>query len=188
MRDNNQGFDFQAIADSIGKSIRQAGEALSRSAKPAELWTEAGLRHAILVALSDAGKTGHDVMTTIEATHEWRVRPTAAKVYPMLESLLDEQLVSVSVLKDRKVYALTKTGRSAVKSYVEQRASDESSHPREAPAMAWSVPQSELTSASGRLAKTALEVARYGTAEQQKAAAAAIDAARRKLHEILSVS
>lgn len=186
MRENNSGFDFRAALESLGRALRNAGDAMSQSTSPATVWTETGLRRAILAALVDDARTGRDIIATIEATNEWGIKPTAAKVYPLLESLADENVVTASVVKDRKVYALTKAGKAEAAASAAgdgEFASATGSAPR-----TWAGVRSELTTASSRLAKTALDVAQHGSAEQQKAAAAAIDDARRAIHKIMSAS
>lgn len=178
MNDKNNNFDFRALVDNIGDAIRSAGSSMSDSIRPASVWSESGLRNAVLTALSEGPKTGHDVITSIHEANEWGIKPSSAKVYPLLESLLDEQLVSVEMVKDRKRYSLTTSGKAEAKSIPETEGG-------------WTAPQwpglnGELTTASRRLAKVAFDVSQHGTAEQQAAAAAAIDEARLAIHKILS--
>jgi DNA-binding PadR family transcriptional regulator len=178
MNENNKGFDLRAMIDNIGETLRSAGSAASDSMRPAMMWTEAGLRNAVLTALGSGPMTGHDVIESIHASNEWGIKPASAKVYPLLESLLDEQLVSVSIVKDRKVYALTKAGKAA------EKLADTAEATWNAPQ--WPGLRGELTTASRRLARAAFDVSQHGTKEQQAAASAAIDEARRKIHEILA--
>ena len=178
MSNSNQGFDFRAILDGIGETLRSAGGVVSDTMRPATVWSESGLRNAVLTALTDGPKTGHEVISAIHSSNEWGIKPATAKVYPLLESLLDEQLVSVEMVKDRKRYSLTTSGKAAA-----EAVSDTESE--------WAAPQwpglhGELTVASRRLAKVAFDVSQHGTAEQQAAAAAAIDEARSAIHKILS--
>jgi len=89
------------------------------------------------------------------------------------------------VVKDRKVYTLTKAGKAAEKLLVaEETANDETGSGWDI--TQWADPNGNLTTASRRLARAAFDLARHGTKEQQEAAAAAIDEARRKIHEILA--
>lgn len=178
MNEKNQRFDLRSIIDSISDVLRDAGNSASESMQPAKVWSESGLRNAVLVALVDGPKTGHEIISKITELNEWGIKPAAAKVYPLLESLLDEQLVSVKLVKDRKVYTLTKAGKVAAKS------AEGEETPRTAPQ--WPGFNGDLTTASRRLAKAAFDVSQHGTKEQQAAAAEAIDEARRKIHEILA--
>lgn len=186
MRDNTQGFDIQSTLDNIGRMIRSVGESVSETMSPAEILTERGLRKATLSALVDGPKTGHDIIEHIHASSDWGIKPPAARVYPLLESLLDEELVNVAVKKNRKVYTLTEAGTVAATAPSDEAPSDSADG-----APGWSLPQwpgpdNKLTTASSRLAKAAFDLARHGTKEQQDAAAEAIDEARRAIHAMLA--
>ncbi len=178
MSDKNNGFDFRAMFDGIGEAIRSAGTTTFSAANPVAAWSERGLRSAILTALKGGTKTGHDVIAAIHESNEWGFKPATAKVYPLLASLLDEGLVSVSTVEDRKVYELTAEGIIAEAS--QPQSEEDWAAPK------WPGLRGELTTASGRLAKVAFDVSQHGSAEQQAAAAKAIDDARRAIHKILA--
>ncbi len=186
MSSRKNSFDIRPILDSISDTIRSAGDSMSSSMRPAEVWTESGLRTAILRALVSGPKTGHDIIGNIHEANSWGIKPAAAKVYPLLESLLDELLVSVAVVKDRKVYTLTKAGTTAEKLLTDEPMSGEAAAGSGWDMTQWADLNGNLTTASRRLARTAFDVARHGTKEQQEAAAVVIDDARRKLNEILA--
>ena len=178
MSNTRQGFDFRTLVESIGVTVRSVADSVSETVRPAAVLSESGLRTEVLSALKQGDKTGHEVITAIHESNDWGIKPPAAKVYPLLESLLDEKLVSVSLVKDRKVYSLTAEGVAAHES--EQHTA---SH--------WSVPNvpgfdDDLVMASKRLAQVAFDVSRNGTAEQKAAAAKAIDDARRAIHNLLA--
>ena len=177
MSEKSSGPDFRAAIESVIDAFRQVGDSAAEALKPASVLSEEGLRSAVLVALTDGGKTGHEVTSFIEQSNGWGIRPTAAKVYPILERLLDESLVTLTVTKGRKVYSLTDDGVAAAAA---------ETAPSTEPKAVFTGPRGELTEASRRLAKVAFDVSLHGSPEQQVAAAEAIDEARRKLHEILS--
>ena len=186
MAENPQRFDFRSMFDGIGDAIRSASGSVSKSMQPAQVWTESGLKHSILAALVVGPSTGHGIIESIHASNDWGIKPPAARVYPLLESLLDEQLVTVSMVKDRKTYSLTKAGKAAVKTHVDSKPQSGSSS-----SSSWAVPPLDaltgtLATASSRLARVAYDVAQHGSTEQRDAAAVAIDEARRKINEILA--
>lgn len=175
-------FDFNAMAKNLRDNIKSFGGFNPEAVRQSGLLNEEGLRLRILDSLKDGSKTGHDI---VEALAELRVKPTAASVYPLLESLLDEGMVSVVLKKDRKVYSLTDEGKSVLASTPAPEETLE-----DAPDSSW-VPnwvdiRGLVPVASARLAKVSLEVSQFGTKEQQEQAAEAIDDARRRIHEILS--
>lgn len=186
MSERKNSFDIRPILESIGDTIRSAGDSMSTSMRPAEVWSESDLRTAIMRALVSGPKTGHEIIGTIHETNSWGIKPAAAKVYPLLESLLDELMVSVAIVKDRKVYTLTKAGKVAEKLLTDEPIVDDATTGSGWDITQWADPNGNLTTASRRLARTAFDVARHGTREQQEAAAVAIDEARRKLNEILA--
>lgn len=71
------------------------------------------LRTAILSALGGDPKNGHEVMQAIAAASGGAWMPTAGQVYPMLQQLTDEGLLSAHVDGERTVYTLTDAGRDA---------------------------------------------------------------------------
>jgi hypothetical protein len=80
MNENSKGFDLRAMIDNIGETLRSAGTAASDSLRPAMMWTESGLRNAVLTALGSGPMTGHDVIESIHASNEWGIKPASAKV------------------------------------------------------------------------------------------------------------
>lgn len=186
MAENPQRFDIRSVLDGIGDAIRSASGSVSKSMRPSEVWTESGLKHAVLAALVVAPSTGHGIIESIHTSNAWGIKPPAARVYPLLESLLDEQLVTVAMVKDRKTYTLTKAGKAEAKAHVDAKTESGSSAND-----SWTLPPLDaltgtLATASSRLAKVAYDVAQHGSTEQRDAAAAAIDEARRKINEILA--
>lgn len=71
------------------------------------------LRTAILSALGGEAKNGHQVMQAIAAASGGAWMPTAGQVYPMLQQLTDEGLLSAHVDGERTVYTLSDAGREA---------------------------------------------------------------------------
>ena len=147
---------------------------------------EDALKAEILIALKSGAKTGHEILTTISESTQTSAKPKAATLYPLLEQMADLGMVSSSMKKDRKVFALTAAGLEAA-----QAATPLTSEESDDTSKVWGAPnwvdlRGELAVASKRLATVALEVAQHGSKEQQTKAAEAIDQARRLLHEILA--
>lgn len=175
-------FDFGAMAKSLRENIKAFGGFSPETVRRSGLINEEGLRFHILSSLQPGPKTGHEI---VQGLSELSFKPTAASVYPLLESLLDEGLISVAVKKDRKVYSLTATGKDIASSNPVPEEMLEA--PEESTwAPKWVDARGVVPVAATRLAKVSLEVSQYGTKEQQERAAEAIDDARRRIHEILS--
>lgn len=175
-------LDFSAMAKSLRENIKSFGGFSPEAVRRTGLLTEEGVRLQILGTLETGSKTGHEIVETLAAS---KAKSTAASVYPLLESLLDEGLISVTVKKDRKVYSITEAGRELSSSTpIPEEAIDDSSESAWGPK--WVDVRGVVPVAAARLAKVSLEVSQYGTKEQQEQAAEAIDDARRRIHEILA--
>lgn len=174
------------------------------------------LRTAILSALGGEAKNGHQVMQAIAAASGGAWMPTAGQVYPMLQQLTDEGLLSAQADGERTVYTLTDAGREAAAAAHEAStgASRESRESAGRPGWKrpdwdvsefvdrmsgrwndqwnerWADHRAEHTTAvpraGAKLAQAAAQVASTGTKEQQQRAAALLDETRRKLYAILA--
>jgi DNA-binding PadR family transcriptional regulator len=71
------------------------------------------IRPLILAALRDKPMHGYEVIQELEAQSGGRWRPSAGSIYPTLQQLSDEGLVTSEDLDGRRVYSLTETGRTA---------------------------------------------------------------------------
>jgi DNA-binding PadR family transcriptional regulator len=183
-------IDLRALVENLRESISALGGFSPEQVRAAASLGEDALQTAILLALKPGALTGHEIIQAIEGDSRTALKPKAAAVYPMLEKLADLGLVSSELKKDRKKYTLTAAGKEAATA-AEASASNSATTDAPSGGSNWGAPnwvdlRGELPNASKRLAKVALEVAQHGTKEQQSQAAAAIDEARRKLHEILA--
>jgi DNA-binding PadR family transcriptional regulator len=147
--------------------------------------SEDELKVQILRSLETNAKTGFEILSSLEAANSKTAKPTAAQTYPLLENLVDIKLISAEIKKDRKVFSLAKAG----KVFLAEQPNAESTIPgesRNSSTPNWIDLRGEVAQASARLASVAIDVSKNGSKDQQKHAAAAIDEARRRLHEILA--
>lgn len=137
------------------------------------------VRAAVLALLHEQPMHGYQIIREISTRTDGRWKPSAGSVYPTLQLLADEGVVTAATEQDRKTYSLTPDGR-------EEAAAAAASAP-------WAESESDATGPFGvvpkagvDLAQAAAQVVRSGTAAQQEAAAKAIDEARRKIYSILA--
>src|SRR3954454_203342 len=71
-------------------------------------------RAAVLSLLSEKPMHGYQIIREIEERSGGSWKPSAGSVYPTLQLLADEGLVSAEESNGRKTYALTDTGRQVV--------------------------------------------------------------------------
>jgi DNA-binding PadR family transcriptional regulator len=139
------------------------------------------VRTAILALLLEAPMHGYQLIRAIEERTDGRWKPSAGSVYPTLQLLLDEGLVSAEMAQDRKTYSLTEAGEQVAAEAVLQTpwaraaAAEESTH--------GTVPKAGM-----ELAQAAAQIARTGTAEQKQQAVELLDETRRKIYSILAQS
>ncbi len=138
------------------------------------------VRAAVLALLAEGPMHGYQIIHEIEERSGGTWKPSPGSVYPTLQLLADEGLISASESNGRKTYSLTEEGRQTAQAAADQPA------PWEAPSARDSGRATALPKAGIDLAQAASQVARTGSPEQVKQAVAVLEEARRKLYSILA--
>lgn len=186
MQNNWNNIDFKNMVETLWENVRSFGGFNPEEVHQAGFQTENYLRSAILTALLEGPKTGHEIIETLATQNSTAPKPSAASVYPLLESLRDEELIATKMNKDRKTYLLTEAGKASQENTVFQSPAEPDIAGSAFGATKWVDLRGAVPIALSRLAKVSIEVAKFGTKEQQDEAALAVDEARRKIHEILA--
>jgi DNA-binding PadR family transcriptional regulator len=139
------------------------------------------VRAAVLALLAEEPRHGYSIMNELGERSGGLWRPSPGSVYPVLQQLQDEGLITSTDADGRKVFDLTDEGRR----YVEEHA-DELREP-------WQVAEhgprervQGLMHSSMALAAAVQQVARLGNDEQAAQALAVLDEARRTIYRILA--
>jgi DNA-binding PadR family transcriptional regulator len=139
------------------------------------------VRTALLVLLAEEPRNGYQLMQAIEERSEGAWRPSPGSVYPTLEQLEDEGLVTTTERDGRRVFELTDAGREHV-----------AERPEDAPAP-WEAaigPSGhggrELMKLVRDVATAAAQVLHAGDRQQVEQAREVLDDARRSLYRILA--
>jgi len=166
----NFGFDLREAVDGLREAFgpRMAGR-MGRG----------DIRAAILVELAEQPMHGYQLIQAIETRSGGTWKPSAGSIYPTLQLLADEGLVSSEQVGERKVYSLTETGKAAAAEFTD------APHPSTS-RRGWDADRAALPKAGAKLAQAIGQVATSGTREQADRAAEIIDEARRKLYAILA--
>ncbi|MFE7844096.1 PadR family transcriptional regulator [Microbacterium sp. NPDC057407] len=138
------------------------------------------VRTAILAVLAERPMHGYQIIYEIEERSGGTWKPSPGSVYPTLQLLADEGLITAEEAGGKKTYSLTEAGRAAAEASEGKSAPWESSSRRDA-ARATALPK-----AGAKLAQAAAQVGTNGSAEQVQAAVEVLDEARRKLYSILA--
>lgn len=172
------GFNAGSI-DGIWQAMDQFR---SRFEKQAGAGTRAGrgeVRTAVLALLADQPMHGYQIIHEIEERSGGSWKPSAGSVYPTLQLLADEGLISAEESNGRKIYSLTDEGREAV-------ADTDTSAPWDTTGSAAGHRHGALPKAGIELAQAAAQVSRTGSPEQITEAVTVLDDARRRLYSILA--
>lgn len=133
------------------------------------------VRAAVLALLAEKPMHGYQIIREIEERSGGSWKPSAGSVYPTLQLLADEGLISAEEANGRKTYALTEAGRA--------EAEAAGAAPWEA---AGESTVGALPKAGFELAQAAAQVRRTGTPEQVAEAVGVLEDARRRLYSILA--
>jgi DNA-binding PadR family transcriptional regulator len=139
------------------------------------------VRAAVLTLLAESPMHGYQIIHEIEERSGGSWKPSPGSVYPTLQLLADEGLITAEEANGRKTYALTEAGQAEVDASADKPAPWQSgARPDTAGRMA------ALPKAGVELAQAAAQVARTGTPEQVQEAVAVLDEARRRLYSFLA--
>ena len=132
------------------------------------------VRGAILSVLADRPMHGYQVISELESRTQGRWRPSAGSVYPTLQLLEDEGLLTSEEIDGRRTYSLTDAGRQAAESFQGILEADASAGTPDLRKVAMSV------------IAAARQVDRIGTADHARAAREILVDARRRLYRLLA--
>ena len=149
------------------------------------------VRAAVLALLAEKPMHGYQIISEISERSGGAWKPSAGSVYPTLQLLADEGLVSAEESNGRKTYSLTEMGRAEAAA-----SADRAPWPTGGTTTSTSSSGSggrrdfgsagPLAKAGMELAQAAAQVGRTGTPEQIKEAVDILDEARRRLYSILA--
>ena len=173
----HRGKSRQNVAPGLFDAVDQLREAFEQRFAPR--MARGDVRAAVLALLAEKPMHGYQIIHEIEERTDGAWKPSPGSVYPTLQLLSDEGLISAEESAGRKTYSLTATGREAV-------AESTGSAPWETSATRDSGRSTALPKSGAKLAQAVGQVARGGTSEQVQQAIEVLDDARRKLYSILA--
>src|SRR6478735_818955 len=137
------------------------------------------VRAAALALLSERPMHGYEMIQELEERTDGVWRPSPGAVYPALQLLEDQGLVTADAEAGKRLFSLTEAGRDEAAKAGERKPWDEVT-------AGIDPSQFKLRDALGPIAIAARQVAIDGTPAQQAAAAEVLTEARRKLYSILA--
>jgi DNA-binding PadR family transcriptional regulator len=190
MSASSKTFDLRELLGDLFSIVKERA-AQASSSSSSKTPAEAQLKTAILASISVEARNTQEIMTAIALSSGGALRPTSGQVQTNLNLLSEDKLVSSKTDGDRKVYAITKIGKDALKSAAittptDDRQSDEGESRYEWSTMNLLGCDATLLKAASKLAPVLIDLAQTASREQQKHAAKVLDEARHKLHRILA--
>lgn len=174
---NSFGFGAGAAGESLWEAVDQLRTGFEKRA--GSRMARGDVRAAVLALLAEEPMHGYQIIREIERRSGGEWKPSAGSVYPALQMLADEGLISAEESNGRKTYALTDAGGEAV-------AAGEANAPWEASAQRSPKRHGALAQAGFELAQAAAQVGRTGSAEQVAEAVEVLEDARRRLYSVLA--
>jgi DNA-binding PadR family transcriptional regulator len=137
------------------------------------------VRAAILLALASGPAHGYELGQRLLQASDGAWQPSPGSIYPTLQALADEELVTLEERDQKRIYTITKRGLSEVKERTER-----------GEAAPWAAvhggPGGPLREAVVGLKMAAKQVSAVGTPEQRERATAIVVEARRQIYELLA--
>jgi DNA-binding PadR family transcriptional regulator len=131
--------------------------------------------------LSDKPMHGYDLIRELEERSGGAWRPSPGSIYPTLQLLEDEGLVTGEEQDGKRVYTITDAGRAELE---ERRSRGGAQEPWEFGPLGEGLGQ--LRESGFQLAAAAMQVARTGSEAQRTQAAEILAEARKKLYALLA--
>jgi DNA-binding PadR family transcriptional regulator len=138
------------------------------------------VRAAILALLAEEPRNGYQIMQELSDRTGGAWRPSPGSIYPALNQLEDEGLVSAAEVDGRKAYSLTDAGRTEVESRTEEQA------PWDAVSATAVDGVHELRDLIWQLGAAAMQVAHAGNGAQLDEAKKIVADARKAIYRILA--
>lgn len=137
------------------------------------------IRSAVLRLLSEAPMHGYQIIQELKTRSEGTWTPSPGSVYPALQLLADEGLVSAEEASGKKVYSLTEAGKAEVAKTADQPAPWEEAAQGDSGTAGY-------RETVGRLMPAVFHIGKDGSPDQVKAAIEVLEDARKKLYAILA--
>jgi DNA-binding PadR family transcriptional regulator len=137
------------------------------------------VRTAVLRLLAEQPMHGYQIIQELSARSGGAWSPSAGSVYPTLQLLADEGLVTAEETGGKKVFSLTEAGIAATAETADQPAPWDEAAQSDTGAQGY-------REAAGRLMQAVFQIGKTGSADQVKAAIEVLTDARKKLYAILA--
>ena len=193
MNDSYMGSGFGGSSSGWGKGNPGQGlwEAMEQlrgmfEQKVAPRMGRGDVRAAVLALLAEKPMHGYQIISEIAERSGGAWKPSAGSVYPTLQLLADEGLITAEESAGRKTYTLTEMGRAEAATSADRAPWPTASSSGSSSGRRDFGNAGPLAKSGMELAQAAAQVGRTGTPEQVEKAVEILDDARRRLYSILA--
>jgi DNA-binding PadR family transcriptional regulator len=145
------------------------------------------IKFVLLELLVEQPRHGYDLIKALEERSGGFYRPSPGSIYPTLQLLEEEGLVTSATDEGKRIYTVTEAGRQLLATQGRHHpAAGMGPHHGESPMGGTSGELDTLRRSTDALLASVTQVARHGTTEQVQAATALLDTARRDIYRILA--
>jgi DNA-binding PadR family transcriptional regulator len=137
------------------------------------------VRTAVLRLLAESPMHGYQIIQELSSRSGGAWSPSAGSVYPTLQLLADEGLVTAEETSGKKVFSLTEAGVAAAAETAEQPAPWDEAAENGTGAQGY-------REAAGKLMGAIMQIGKNGSEAQRTAAIEVLDDARKKLYALLA--
>ena len=185
--------DFGPMGHHLREELRRGMRHHGRGNPPfdlGELFTQRGpggrgrpgvrrgeVRTLILGALAERPMHGYEVIQALEAKSRGMWRPSAGSIYPTLQQLSDEGLITGEDVDGRRTYSLTDEGRKVVAENPAPTWDDANADAAQAP---------DIRRLAMELAGAVIQVQRVGSSRARREATTILTDARKQMYRLLS--
>ncbi|MFF2632776.1 PadR family transcriptional regulator [Microbacterium sp. NPDC058021] len=175
----SHGFGIGDLGQGMWDAVDQLRRTFEQRPSGTSRMGRGDVRIAVLSLLAERPMHGYQIIQEIEERSGGSWKPSAGSVYPTLQLLADEGLITAEEANGRKTYALTEAGRAEADSVAGKSAPWEGQSKENARMTA-------LPKAGMELAQAAAQVGRSGNPEQVAEAVEVLNEARRRLYALLA--
>ena len=137
------------------------------------------VRAAILALLDERPMHGYEMIQELEERTDGVWRPSPGAIYPALQLLEDQGLVTADAEAGKRLFSLTDSGREEVAKLGDRK-------PWEQAAEEADDERQDLFASIKQFAPAVIQIAQVGTPDQAQRAKAILDDGRKKLYAILA--
>ena len=180
-------FDLRELVGDLVTLVKDRAKDVGQSRGTAQPSAEQ-IELAILATITETPKNATEIVAALALAGAGVWAPSTGKIHPALAKLTEDKKVTAKTDGDRKVYSITKAGKSALKDAAENSVQEVAAGTNRSMGSTKNLMNCDATflKSASKLGPVMLDVAQTGTREQQQAAAAVLDEMRHKLHGILA--